>query len=86
MTPITIKIVEMDMMYLLSLNHVSKLHQRSDLACSLSLYIYLIFCFIFLLSIKLIINKHLFCRGLGKNKIKKLRADLFTPLKKLQIL
>ena len=36
------------MIYLLSLNHVSKLHQRSYLDCSLSRYIYLIFCFVFL--------------------------------------
>ena len=47
MTPITIKIVEKNMIYLLSLNHVSKLHQRSDLDWSLSHYIYQIFCFIF---------------------------------------
>ena len=36
------------MIYLLSLNHDSKLHQRSFLDCSLSHYIHLIFCFAFL--------------------------------------
>ena len=32
------------------------------------------------------LKKDLFTRGLGRNKIKKLRGDLFTPLVKLQFL
>ena len=32
------------------------------------------------------LKKHLFCRSLNRNKIKKLRGDLFTPLVKLQSL
>ena len=47
-TAITLKIVEEYMIYLLSLNHFSKLHQRSVLDRSLSHYIYLIFRFVFL--------------------------------------
>ena len=34
------------MIYQLSLNHVCKLHQKSDLDCSLSHYIYLILCLV----------------------------------------
>ena len=32
------------------------------------------------------LKKHLFSRWLYRNKIKKLRGDLFTPLVKLQLL
>ena len=46
-----------------------------------------IYIYIFIKSIMdQFLKRHLFCRGVWSNKIKKLRGDLFTPLVKLQLL